>query len=457
MMKKVLIVDDQTLNQVLLQSYLNQYCETNDEEMEIHTAANGLEALQLCEKGAYDLIFMDILMPTMDGIEATKRISAMHPHSIIVIVSTEDDNENQIKALRTGAKDYIVKPIHPDVFKHRIKLYLNILNGIRGVPVSKHSHNLFTNAVFCYKTVYLIEDEEGLAQLWESLMLKLKDSVRPDRLSDLIRFLYQLGIIMLSHRAEMQIIIEENEDDYFFSVLNVHILPASTLLNHIDDCFQSAKYLLNNHTLSFQMPKEYPMAFPLEETGTPIEEIPSCTQENEATQTSDVSEMHSDSPVQAEESYEKEAEVLRTFDFLEEEDLLFLEVKLNELASTFMWMGNNELSEDDVDQIVQAFERIASILLFYTDTQTLGVAIRDLAELIKKDEQVFIAMAPQMSALCRGFNNDLILWFRSLFFEGAPSVHFMDASILSNIQMIHSFLEPAEETPTEASECFEFF
>jgi hypothetical protein len=95
--------------------------------------------------------------------------------------------------------------------------------------------------------------------------------------------------------------------------------------------------------------------------------------------------------------------------------------------------------------------------MFYIQTNTLGSAIHDLTSIIKKDEEVFIIMASQMSTLCSSFNNDLILWFRSIFYEGAPSIDFMDASIFSNIQMIQSFLEPVDETTLEEGDGFEFF
>jgi hypothetical protein len=66
-------------------------------------------------------------------------------------------------------------------------------------------------------------------------------------------------------------------------------------------------------------------------------------------------------------------------------------------------------------------------------------------------------MAPQMSALCKSFNNDLILWFKSIFYDGAPSVNYMDASIISNIKMVQSFLSPSEDMNLDDGDGFEFF
>lgn len=437
-MKKILIVDDQSLNQTILEAYINQYCEQNGETMQIKTANNGIEALVLCQDEKFDLIFMDILMPHMNGIEATKHISQLQPNTIIVIVSTQGDEENQIQALRNGAKDYFIKPIQPDVFKRRLDLYLHIMSSSRDSVSTKQSINPFTNMVFCYKTTYLLENEEDLAQLWESMLGTIKDNVRTNFLSDLIRFFYQLSSAMLSKKVQPQIIMEENDTYYFFSILNTKILPSQKIIQLIEKSLENSVYKFESNLLSFQVAKELRVPKP--------EVIAEVNNDKTVVQT----------PKEA-VTYKKQIEVLQKFTFMEAEDLTSLELKLNELATQFMWMGSNELNVDDVDQIVNAFERTSSILMLYSQTQTLGMAIRDLTTIIQQDEKVFIEMAPQMSALCKSFNNDLIIWLKSVFYEGAPSVNYMDASIISNIQMVQSFLSPAEDVSLDEGDGFEFF
>lgn len=433
-MKNVLIVDDQSFNQTLLEAYLNQYCKQNGKTMEISTANNGIEAIALCQAIPYDLIFMDILMPVMDGIEATKKISIILPNAIIIIVSVQGDEENQIKALRNGARDYFVKPIQPDVFKRRLHLYLTMIESDRNPPSTKQSINPFTNTIYCYKTTYLIENEEDLTQLWESLLLNIKDNVRTNFLSDLIRFIYQLGLSMLSRQVQPQIIMEENEHSYFFSILNINIIHSHKIIQLIDNYFHDAQYRLVSNLLSFHLAKE--SAPVLVHSVQTVETL---------------------KPKMPEIIYQKETETFQRFDFMEEEDRRALEIKLNELATQFMYMGSNELGPEDVDQIVSTFERVSSILLFYSETQILGIALHDLTSIIQKDEAIFITMAPQMSTLCKSFNNDLILWVKSIFYQGATSIDFMNASIISNIKMVQSFLEPIDETTLEEGDGFEFF
>ncbi len=442
-MTKVLIVDDQSFNQALLEAYITQYSQQFGGEISITTANNGIEAVALCQISAYDLIFMDIVMPIMDGIEATQRIRAVLPNAIIVIVSNQGEEENQIKALRNGAKDYCIKPIQPDVFKNRLGLYLNMINSEKGSLSSKQSHNLFTNAIFCYKTIYLIEEEEDLAQLWESLLFTIKDNVRTNFLSDLIRFMYQLGLALLSHDLQPEIILEENEEAFFFSILHIETFPTENLLSIIESHLEHLPYHIQSHCLSFKIAKEVPPILTEISQPIPQKELPIPLS------------LKTETPLPS--TYEKETEIFQLFDFMEEDDLDSLQLKLDHLSTQFVWMGSNELSEQDVEQIITAFEKISGVLTFYTQTSSLGSAIHDLTSIIKKDEAAFIEHASQMSALCKSFNNDLLLWFRSLFYEGAPSIGFMDASIFSNIQMIQAFLEPSDESTLEEGDGFEFF
>lgn len=436
-MKKVLIVDDQTLNQTLLEAYVRQYGEQKGVELEIHTANNGLEAVVKAQSIPFDLIFMDVLMPVLNGIEATKHIHSFLPGAAIVIVSTEGDTQNQIEALRSGAKDYCVKPIIPEVFKRRLSLYLSMMGNEKNETANKRGINPFTNAVFCYSTTYQITGEDDLAQLWESMLLNAKNTVQTHLLSDLIRFLYQLGQVMLQRKVQPQIVIEEDEYNYFISVLNINILSPRRIERLLETYLPISDYRLKSNLLSFKMEK---VTAPLFKENRPNEAV--------------ISTLPTAAP---EPIYEKETQLLERYDFMESDDLNALEIKLGELSSQFVWMGNSEFDQNDVDTIIDAFGRISGILLLYSQTQELGMAIRDLSDTIQRDEAMFMTMAPQMSALCKSFNNDLITWFKSLFFEGAPSLHFMDASILSNIQMIRSFLEPAGNDETDEGDGFEFF
>ncbi|WP_431912316.1 response regulator [Nonomuraea jabiensis] len=75
----------------------------------VGTAADGEQAVALTDVLKPDVVLMDLRMPKMDGVEATKRIRAAHPATEIVVLSTYSDDESVFAALRAGARGYLTK------------------------------------------------------------------------------------------------------------------------------------------------------------------------------------------------------------------------------------------------------------------------------------------------------------------------------------------------------------
>ena len=75
----------------------------------VGTAANGAEALALVEATLPDVVLMDLRMPQVDGVEATRRIRTEHPDVRVVVLTTYADDESVFAALRAGARGYLTK------------------------------------------------------------------------------------------------------------------------------------------------------------------------------------------------------------------------------------------------------------------------------------------------------------------------------------------------------------
>jgi len=87
---------------------------SSQEDMEVvGEGATGLEAYRLCEERALDLLLMDIRMPVMDGVEATRRIKRDFPHLRVIILTTFDEDEYIFQALKFGASGYLLKDAPP--------------------------------------------------------------------------------------------------------------------------------------------------------------------------------------------------------------------------------------------------------------------------------------------------------------------------------------------------------
>ncbi len=110
-LNKVLIVDDSQLIHNMYKLVLKRY-----KKCVFVDAMNGLEALDILSKGDdFDLILLDINMPIMNGIQFMEKINKENLYSQIpiIIISTEGKEEDTLRAMKLGARGYIVKPFKP--------------------------------------------------------------------------------------------------------------------------------------------------------------------------------------------------------------------------------------------------------------------------------------------------------------------------------------------------------
>jgi DNA-binding NarL/FixJ family response regulator len=104
---RILLVDDQRLMREGLRTLLEL-----EQDFEIvGEAGDGQAALEACLELKPDLVLMDIRMPVLDGVEATRRIRAQWPEAKIIILTTFDDDANVFEGLRAGALGYLLKDV----------------------------------------------------------------------------------------------------------------------------------------------------------------------------------------------------------------------------------------------------------------------------------------------------------------------------------------------------------
>ena len=118
--KKVLVVDDDTRNTFAIGRILKQA------GMQTVMAADGVQALErLAEEPDIDLVLMDIMMPNMDGYEATRRIRAMDEHKKlpIIAITAKAMSDDRDKCLAAGASDYLAKPVNKEKLLSMLRVW----------------------------------------------------------------------------------------------------------------------------------------------------------------------------------------------------------------------------------------------------------------------------------------------------------------------------------------------
>lgn len=105
----VLLVDDEAIERQVIEKMLRKD-EIRAQSLTFIQARNGEEACEFCEKTEVDIIFMDISMPVMDGLEATKKIKDNQPSVDIIMLTAHDTFDYAKQAIEYGAKAYVLKP-----------------------------------------------------------------------------------------------------------------------------------------------------------------------------------------------------------------------------------------------------------------------------------------------------------------------------------------------------------
>ncbi|MCR4290127.1 MAG: response regulator [Candidatus Scalindua sp.] len=123
-MKKVLIVDDASVVRLLIKKVLKQ----GDFDI-VGEAVNGVDALEKYKEFKPDIVTMDITMPEVDGIQATKDIIAFDADAKIVMLSGIDQKEMLWQAIKAGAASYIVKPFEKDRILSTLNEVINSNNS----------------------------------------------------------------------------------------------------------------------------------------------------------------------------------------------------------------------------------------------------------------------------------------------------------------------------------------
>jgi NarL family two-component system response regulator LiaR len=107
---RIILVDDHNMVRMGLKAYFS----TLPDIQVVGEAASGEEAVRLTAELSPDVVLMDLIMPGMDGVEATRQVRKASPHTQVIVVTSYHEDEHIFPAVRAGALSYVLKDIDPD-------------------------------------------------------------------------------------------------------------------------------------------------------------------------------------------------------------------------------------------------------------------------------------------------------------------------------------------------------
>ncbi len=434
----ILVVDDNTNNRMILKLFLEDYAEENgNTSLNIEEASDGIEAVQKCKDKSFDIIFMDIMMPRMDGIEATKIIRQSNDKIMIVAVSAVDDSDKKKIMLNNGAEDYISKPVNYDIFLSRMTNYKILVDTRKHKKISASGINPFTSEIFSRYTRFMITSEDSLSEFWEFFLLNARQKY--DNLSDVVRILFAVAEMKLEDKKEAFIYIEESDDYQYFTLSEIEKISPEILKSMI---------VKNNSYLEYKITKDK-ISFKLEKKFSEVKEIVSDLH-NSNIQNTKESRIVQTKVIKEETALISQllpsSQALQVFDYMEAEDLYDLEEYAGKLSSLMLIVGSGDVTEEEVTEIYTYLEKIGSILATYSEIYPISKALSELAGDMATHVPEFTQNSEALGPMCKAFSNDMSNWIEMSFHTGAPSAEFMNDTIVVNCQTIGGMLKMDEQT-----------
>lgn len=441
----VLIVDDNKNNRMILRLLLEDYVEENPSvSLIIDEAEDGLQAVSKCESSSYDMVLMDIMMPNMDGIEATRLIRQKDKKVMIIAVSAVDEIERKKLILTNGAEDYISKPVNADIFISRFSNYITLIEARRHKKRNTQTINLFTNEIFNRHIKFFVTSEDSIAEFWEYFLLEAEHKC--DNLSDLVRAVVSIAEAQIRLGAQCEIYIEDSEEFKYFTITNIDVLPQKVLMLILKRNDPQSEYKENGTKLSLALPKIYSTEEIVAEPVAVVEPVISAVAEPE------VFEEEIASPLEIMQSSE-----LHVLDYIEGEDLYDLEDYAGKLNSLMLVVGSGDVTEEEVVEIYSYLERLGSILATYSEVYPISKALSELSYDMSTHMQEFTENSEALGPMCRAFSNDMRKWIEMSFHTGAPSADFMNDTIVVNCQTIGGMLKMNDEVAGGGDELDDIF
>ena len=439
----ILIVDDNQDNRMTLELLLEDIDGINLKE-----AVDGAEAISMCQETRFDLIFMDIMMPNVDGIEATQRIKSFSPSSMIIALSALDDDNSKHTMLQSGAEDYITKPIDSELFTQRVKNYMSII-AMRAKPLHSTSMaSLFSDTAYPLSKTFTIDSEASLAYYWDYCLNGVND--KPQYVSDVVLIIYGIGLWILKTGQSFKIISEENDDYLYLTQTLLPPISEGAIRNILLKHCGNTPYILKKNTLSFKLKKAaQEETSPQKETSsqkeTLYEEVPTYAK-------TILSKTHFNK-VTASEYVEMTAIAL--MDKLESLETLEDEIDISLIDF------EKENTAENLRNASRLFLDYVEVIQQLTEFEHLAYAVESLADFLAtlEESQFDEKKIKKLVLLTMSLLSDLSTWRINVFIKReANDIHYLDSSLLSSCLQIESiFKEEKVVEEEEDDDELEFF
>lgn len=476
---KLLIVDDVEDNRMIL----NAICRKM-EGFEIKEASDGIEAVEAVDAWRPHIVLMDVMMPRMDGFEASKIIKSRYPETIIMVVTAVIDPHMEENMAMIGVGAYIHKPIDKELIRFKLKNFGDLIRSKEGrykKLSAKEALNPFCKDIRHFKTIFDISDADSMMDfgMWILALCENKIAAACQRVDSTIEFLYELMRHGTRNDNTMSIIVEENFEELFVTMKFDEIiypnLKVSALIDEMgDDCILHDNiacirvHVADEKTIS---PIPVPVVSKIPEASVPK---PQTVLEPEPK----IEAVKETVPVEAAREIRvietQEKEMLRQSfvhktaaidyvrdiggDVLDEiRDLESLDEEWREKLHIFEAEPTIDNLRDFADGVLGIYVRGINNLFEFT---ALAYALSSLGAFLKENADAVIQDAAKVKTLVmllEYLGSDLASWREHIFsLQDTADIHYLDSSFFSSCMQIEGIVGN-KELAVEDDNDMEFF
>ena len=443
-MINILVVDSDDFARNNMIEMLNSYAHKNSIQVSVFQATNSSEAVMMCYLENCEIIFLNTTLSEMSSVDTICKIRE-HNSNVLIVGVLNDRNEFRNKVSSYGAEDYLAKPLDKDILKVRMDIYISLIQFRRAHVLHRTGHNVYKESVFTRTISFSIQDREALVEFWEYYLLdEKKDGVI---LSDLVRVFFRFAESLIKIQIQPTIYIEESDKYLYFTMYKISSLNSTYIDLVLGNNPNLTEYKIEHDKITIKC---------LLDEKSVIHEY--YEKHNKSTIKEITQEIEEDENVT--EIVDKDLDISnviclengnKIFDYMDQEHLEDTKEYISKLRSLLLIAGNADIEIDEIHEISYYLKSITKTISLYAESYAISRALNELAEIIVGHVHEFMEKSQSMGKFYASFGSDLTQWVQMSFYEGAPSVDFMDDTIISNATMLGSMLNTTAAISDEES------
>jgi len=462
---KLLIVDDVEDNRLVLRAICRKL-----EGFEIYEAVDGRDAVEQCDGLRPHIILMDVMMPRLDGFQASKLIKERYPQTIIMAVTAVIDPKMEENMAAIGVAAYIRKPIDKELIRLKLQSYagaLSIDGREKKMIANTVAINPFSDDIRNFKTIFEIHSIEAIMDfgMWLLVRFECAHASACVDIDRVIELLYELLHQEIKSGATMTITIEESFDELFIHTPLPKHVQRDANVDHLIHSLGSG-CIIHENMAAFRL--ELHSEVRGTKANTVVASVSDLSIKTQAPVVQDIqrAEVRSIGSVEHQvlrESFEikmTSVEYVASIDadaFGEVRDLRDMEEQWSEWMVTLRGAPREEDFITFADEILSPYATAISALYEFSG---LSYAMVSLSTLIKVNASVLVHDDEKRAnavTFLEGFKNDISSWIEHVFeLQDAQDIHYLDGSFFSSCMIIESIITGVEVDCGDEGE-IEFF